>query len=98
MVIKQNRPKNGALSIQIVRQRPFQIDVDSHKPREVFALVSPTESFDAIVFRHASFSRAKNPSRINFQLLGLQSKQESACQRSKRQSHATVNFRDPVQK
>jgi len=48
MVVEQNRPKNGALRIQIVRQRPFEVYVNSHKFRFVFALVSRTPHFDAI--------------------------------------------------
>ena len=59
MVIKQNRPKNGALRIQIVRQRPFEVYVNSHKFRFVFALVSRTPHFDAIVFPSPIFHARK---------------------------------------
>ena len=39
VVIEQNRAKYRALSIQIMRQRPFEIDVNSHL--SVFAFYSP---------------------------------------------------------
>ena len=48
VIVEQNRAENAALRIKIVRQRPFEIDVNRHRFRFGFALVSRSPYFYAM--------------------------------------------------
>ena len=58
VIVEQNRAKNAALRIKIVRQRPFEVDVNRHRFRFGFALVSRSPYFYAMDFRR-EVSRAR---------------------------------------